>query len=797
MSYNIFYTEVDKNLQTELNARGRAGMFDRSNKSLDYMLGKVANVKLTAYESSGSTSAIVYELGGAEVRGSRYQPNTFLSDPSYTQDQLLYDDAGSAYTKENTIQDVSRRVGPYISDATVNIGDHSFGLLNKADINIVIPNVDRDLDTIEHVFFRPGRYVRIDITHPENAVITRDSDHGGLLLPSILPNQDKLKTLYPNLLDTQLEKLKLDARRINSYRFEGLITNFNFSYDKDGVVNASIKLTGTSNVYTDVSMFQNSDATKEKEEKEKIADPENTTTLETVSAETGSNYTSEFYENLYDIVDQNIALDILLTAAENDIIPISDVAYAEGNEIEYILNLDINTTEKLPTDVLSKLDLKESHYNPVDTNDQWVLKGDPYPVLPENIHSTSIYDYRYITLGALIEFINGRVLSKTGGEASSAIPLIMCNELTTISNYYSELVSADPESILLLPKTPGDKSGMNSYGGLQYYQNIISAASQEWPGVWEEIKDSTGQQTRVLYPSRIFINLSLINSIVTKLSNTGNTAYTIKGFLAEISSYINMNTAGAIDLKLVTHPTFQDALLFADVKCLKPIPETKSEVQESHSFVWTNGETITIPLQETDPDPVQPYIVPMFANHPEGTICRDFKFSASLPENAKNLSYVLNTSDAISENDIAPFMNFMYTAGAGDADAINKFREKYEQNYNSKIEALTSAKLNFGNDPTDEAPQLQLRKALYEYMKFPTPNIQASQLASAPVFPFQASFTIDGVNGLRYGDVLIFHALPSRYKVNTVFSIIGITHNVTTQGQWTTGVNCIMRPNIK
>ena len=113
MSYNIFYTEVDKNLQTELNARGRAGMFDRSNKSLDYMLGKVANVKLTAYESSGSTSAIVYELGGAEVRGSRYQPNTFLSDPSYTQDQLLYDDAGSAYTKENTIQDVSRRVGKY------------------------------------------------------------------------------------------------------------------------------------------------------------------------------------------------------------------------------------------------------------------------------------------------------------------------------------------------------------------------------------------------------------------------------------------------------------------------------------------------------------------------------------------------------------------------------------------------------------------------------------------------------------------------------------------------------------
>ena len=49
MSYNIFYTQVDSNLQEELNARGRAGVYDRSNKSLDYMLSKVANIKLTAY----------------------------------------------------------------------------------------------------------------------------------------------------------------------------------------------------------------------------------------------------------------------------------------------------------------------------------------------------------------------------------------------------------------------------------------------------------------------------------------------------------------------------------------------------------------------------------------------------------------------------------------------------------------------------------------------------------------------------------------------------------------------------
>jgi len=187
----------------------------------------------------------------------------------------------------------------------------------------------------------------------------------------------------------------------------------------------------------------------------------------------------------------------------------------------------------------------------------------------------------------------------------------------------------------------------------------------------------------------------------------------------------------------------------------------------------------------------------MFANHPNGSICRDFKFSATIPDNVKNLSYVLNTSDEISDSDIAPFMNFMYTAGSGDVDAVNKFLEKYEAKYISKLQALDSAKENFGNEPNDDEPKKQLRKALLDHMKFPTSKIQDSQALSAPVFPFEAEFTIDGINGLRYGDVVKFEALPNRYKINTVFSIIGITHNVSNAGEWTTNVKCIMRPNIE
>jgi len=53
---NIFYDSVDPNLQIELDARGQAGMMDRTNKSINFMLGKIANVQLTAYTGTGSAS---------------------------------------------------------------------------------------------------------------------------------------------------------------------------------------------------------------------------------------------------------------------------------------------------------------------------------------------------------------------------------------------------------------------------------------------------------------------------------------------------------------------------------------------------------------------------------------------------------------------------------------------------------------------------------------------------------------------------------------------------------------------
>ena len=101
---NIFYDNVDINLQAELNARGQAGLMDRTTKSLDFMLGKLANVQLTAYEGTGSASTVVPLhkfgiLGGASTTSARYLPSGpdgFLTDRDINRTQVaFYGDAGT------------------------------------------------------------------------------------------------------------------------------------------------------------------------------------------------------------------------------------------------------------------------------------------------------------------------------------------------------------------------------------------------------------------------------------------------------------------------------------------------------------------------------------------------------------------------------------------------------------------------------------------------------------------------------------------------------------------------------
>lgn len=754
---NIFYTEVDANLRQELNARGRSGFYDRSEAALNFMLGKIANAQVTAYTGNNSATDIVGTLGGIQVQTGRYLPSGpygYLSDRQvnqqeidfYTQrDKNLDPDnkdiiLGNAYVRERTITDTSKRTGPYLTDVNVNIGDHSMGLLNKATVKFVIPNPLVDLDYVEQIWFRPGRYISIDIEHPESAIVSR-RDTDGLLTPKALPQKEKIRELYPKW---DVDEFENKISRMNAIRFEGLITSFDFQYTNDGTIDATIALTGTSNVYTDVSMYINEDKVKDQDKTKPVT-----------AADVKTKGRPEFYQILYDRTTTILKefLDKIPGAAATE-------------------------TCLLPFTI-------EGGPNPPNS-DHFVLFGEPYNAyVGQSLLAGPQSDYsRYITLGGLVHFINNYVTTKITGSVTS--PEIIHTDILCYSNYFERLVSSDPDNVLLLPKQPYNNMGVqneitpdcNVYGELVYYngitdslvsQNISQVTAEsygwkEWPGVYD--KSST---YGTYYPSRIFLNLEMIQQILETSADKKTKDFSLASFITVVSAKINKATAGAINLKLVSHPDDPTKLLLMD----------------SNYILSPSNSTAN----------VIPYSVPMFSNHPQGSIVRSFTLSAKLPQNAKNLAYVMNSGDQVSNSKLAPYINFMYNAQ--NVDQINTLIQNYRGEHKTILENLQLAKIAYGNSPGVPEIAESLRKALIEYMKKPFADFRKSQLMSAPIFPFEATITIDGINGFRYGDVLQFDALPLRYRMNTVFSIINITHTVSNTGEWITELRCIMRPSIE
>jgi len=367
---------------------------------------------------------------------------------------------------------------------------------------------------------------------------------------------------------------------------------------------------------------------------------------------------------------------------------------------------------------------------------------------------------KYITLKALVEFINQFIIKKAKSVVGD-VEIVFDREINTCK-YYSEIVSADPETMFF--------PGQDNYGARTWYENFNT----------EKLKFSNpDNKNPVSFCTLIYISMEFIENTLTKLNE--EEIYTANEFLKRISSKIYYVSGGAYDLKLITHPENQNALLYYDsnnVKSFSNVP--------------------------------QPFPVPMFANDPVGTVVKSFSFNGKLPSDASNLAYVLNQDPAeISESEIAPFLSYMYSANTTTRtsdgnetisnivtkETVEAIESKYKARHEQYLSELKTAKSNYGMDQTSDN-QAALHTALKNYIQYPKSKLEDTNQLKAPVIPFNASFTVDGINGFRYGDVLEFKGLPARYTNNTVFSIVGINHSVSSTGEWNTDIQCIMRPRI-
>ena len=683
-SGDIFYSSVDPNLQKELNARANAGFTSRTNKDLDFMLGKIGNVEIRAYTGNSPDTRTVIPINEFGILGGKV-PTTvgsYLPSGNSFKDGFLRD--GSSY-----------RIPPIITLAEINIGDHTMGLLNKASVNITIPDPTRDFDNFEKIWFRPGRHATIIFEYPNSAVITSP----GLLSDDTIPSEEKLKEQFPN--DTA--EIRSALKKMNRVRFDGLITSFQFSYQQDGSVESTISLTGTSNVYTDVSML-----------------------MQTNTEETGSSNTDN---------DKNTGTKTFYNVLKNN--------------VNNIINKNSNNGTITNGEVL--VNNKSDHG--IIWGPRYNEKGFGFTSYNKNDKQNEL---KYVTLGYLIDQLNKNITKKLNSTVQN--PAVICNDEICFSNVYPELVSADPTKILLWPGT--NNTSVNEYKSLN--PNVLSTII--WLGQVNPISQGFINNS-LAFPSRIYIEMQVIKQI-------NENTKTLNDFLKSISATIYEYTGGAINMNLITHPKEPDKLLYYDAK-----------------------------YQGNNKSGVEEFVVPMFAqskvekNQTEpvlGTIVTEVKVSSKLPDNMKNLSYVLNEGTEISESDIAPFVAYMYA----DDDQKQKILERYKQDNEKYLLELQETKFEFSKDPESQQNINRLKGALVKYIQYPTDDIEKSNLLSAPVYPFDVEFTIDGINGFKYGDVLEIPILPTRYSEQTIFSVINVVHTIDNIGLWSTKIKCIMRPRI-
>ena len=233
MAGDIYYSQVNSSLKKELLARSAAGKLNRSPESIDFMLNKLTNVKIYAFEGDTVTTDPIGILGGGLVTQNSENGYSYL--PSGT----------SGYATN-----VSTRPGPVITGVTVNIADQGEKGINTATINLTIMD-PAQLVEIEDTFFRPGRPLKIEIVQPDDVIQNTESGTGALL------NRDEL--LYTTkILQQQYKGTDQDLdefRKMNQLIFTGLVDGFKVEYNADATLNVTLTTRSIFGIYPDVSLF--------------------------------------------------------------------------------------------------------------------------------------------------------------------------------------------------------------------------------------------------------------------------------------------------------------------------------------------------------------------------------------------------------------------------------------------------------------------------------------------------------------------------------------------------------------
>lgn len=739
MSRDIFFSNVNPNVQNELTARARSGR-SRTNKDLQFMLGKIAKIQLT-------TILKIKDNSGVEQEQMVYMPS-LVRETYIKRNGVIYVDSGTnlflpsaknGYLSKRDINtsteasingevyfgdEIDLNVNPdtdrtpfFVQNMEISVGDHSYGTLNTATFTIHIPNL-QDLDLVDTMFMVPGQEVRILVSYPDEACLTYNNETRGNLNPAI----DEL--LLRTLTDPEREAV-LDwsqQQRLHELFFIGLTHSYDIQYNTNFTADITVQLVGKSIAPSNVSLFINQ---------------------ENKTADLGDVEIDETTKDNKEVVDKDTPAQSFFKSLQT--------------EINNVITKDKNgkdrkeTNSKLETDGVAK-----NYLAMPEAKDAWVVWGKPF--------SRSAKTYTYITLSYLVDFINRQCLTRVGAN----FKIIFLRELTS-STTYKHLISADPEIMFF----PGQSS----------YNFFIDWYGASWVDGDDTLAfggylDANNNYVYTYSPTTIFINIDTVKSILEQVTTQ---QFKVSDFLDELSKIVYDLSGHAMDLKLLTHPDIATT---------------------STSLCWYD-------VNYTGETRAKPYVITL--SSASGSAVYDFNLSAKLPENAGTVLYLNNSTGAdASDSNVAPYLSYMYNKQKYFATSYDGYsertriintklskheREKYKEKHERYLAHLQNCKKAYtvGNPQTT----INLQNALRKYVQYPTENLDTSQQLTSTILPYEVTFTIDGLNGFKFGDIVHFDILPPKYKNSVVFVIVSVTHNITSDGKWSTTCRCQMKSNMK
>lgn len=748
---DVFYSQVNSTLKKELTARSMAGKLNRTTTGIDFMLNKIANVVVSAYDNIEDDKPIT-SIGGGISTTNKYG-GSYLAGGT---DGYLVND--------------STRIGPVLTGVQINIADQAQFAMNSATINITIPDPST-LDLIEESFLKPGRTVQIKIQHPDSAILS-----GTTLLAQdeMLFTTRILKQQYgdnPEDIEQFLE--------MNKMIFNGFVNGYKSEYQTDGTITFTLTVTATASIYTDVSMFVSNPEIPNAKIDQKVTN----TFSNRIKDSINSIVESQKKDNPNGFITTHQILDNTPVKQDRTILYGPLYTNPDGTKYQYktfiSIGLLIDYIEKILYEPVSKP--KE-----ISTN------------IPDNSGAVVLSEQLGLTPTEVNDIVPGTF--ETSEQTSVPNMRIICNDQISKTRFFKELVSADPQRIFLyqgneaefktnsygfetITVATGDgitqtdtptgnlivADSIDDIGNLEYTSvntnpiNYFDGIKNEEnvPGFYETTTIE-GEPVKHGCLSRIFIELNVIEELESTLKDDTKTPFTIKNFMIAISTEIKKQTGLTIFPGLIFHPELPSTLIYYDTKYIGPDKN------------------------------VAEYEIPVFSSADQGTIVREMKLGYDLPAEFKNALLGFQSVN-ISPTAASAFNPYLNSSGTARKQHIKEWKIKHKE----AIDILSEAKQDLTNDYQDSAKIKKLQDALQNYDKYSLPDLEESLTAQKPRWVYNLEFTIDGINGFRYGDVLHFRGIPKKYRDDYVFNIVKIVHNVDATGQWTTAISCISRPRSK